>query len=325
MESILHLLPKSQHPQVIVGLENPDDAGAYQINNEVALIQTVDFFTPVVDNPYDFGQIAAVNSLNDVYAMGGKPITAMNIVAFPSCTLPMEVLAEILAGGAAKIAEAGAVLLGGHTIDDKEPKYGLSVTGVVHPNKIIRNFTSKPGDILILTKPIGLGVMTTAIKAEIADEKDIKTATQLMTTLNKVSAEGMQLIGAVNACTDITGFGLVGHGYEMAQGSDVTISFDLAAIPFIEKVKEYGSMGLIPAGTYNNKKYLQDKVSIVGNITEVEEDLLYDPQTAGGLLISLPEKAANKLLQYYNQVGVTAWYVGEVLEKEATRIIIKGR
>lgn len=314
-----------EHPKVLIGLDNPDDAGVYLINDDTALIQTVDFFTPVVDNPYDFGQIAAVNSLNDVYAMGGQPITAMNLVAFPSCSLPMEVLAEILAGGAAKIAEAGAVLIGGHTIEDKEPKYGLSVTGVVHPNKVLKNFTAKPGDVLILTKPIGIGVMTTAIKAEMADEEDIKKITLQMTTLNKQAAEGMAHIGGVNACTDITGFGLIGHAHEMANGSGVTISLDLESIPFITKAKEYAAMGLVPAGAYNNQEYLVEVVQFTGDVEGAERDLLYDPQTAGGLLISLPETEGVKLLHYYSEVGLEAWKIGNVLEKSNKSILINGR
>jgi selenide, water dikinase len=314
-----------EHPQVLVGLENPDDAGVYKINDDLALIQTVDFFTPVVDNPYDFGQIAAVNSLNDVYAMGGQPITAMNLVAFPSCTLPMEVLAEILAGGAAKIAEAGAVLIGGHTIEDKEPKYGLSVTGTVHPEKVLRNYTAKPGDVLILTKPIGIGVVTTAIKGGAAKEEDIKFITKLMATLNKEAAEGFQHVGTVNACTDITGFGLMGHIYEMAAGSNVTIKLDITKVPFIPQAKDFAAMGLVPGGAYSNRSYLKDKYAIQGEITEIEDDLLFDPQTAGGLLISLPEKDADKLMKYYHNQGVNAWLIGEVLNQEEVNIKVKGR
>jgi selenide, water dikinase len=280
---------------VLVGTETSDDAGVYRLNETTALVQTVDFFTPVVDDPYTFGQIAAANSLSDVYAMGGTPITALNIVGFPFGTLPETVLAKILQGGQAKAAEAGAVILGGHTIQDKEPKYGLAVTGLVAPNEIYTNAQARVGDYLILTKPIGTGVITTAHKAGLASPPSMAEAITSMTTLNRAAAQAMQAVGC-HSCTDITGFGLIGHTYEMAEGSKVCVELYADAVPLFTGAKEYAAMGLIPAGAYANREAMATHVRKDDQIPEVVQDLFYDPQTSGGLLIAVPEAKLNRLM-----------------------------
>lgn len=283
----------------------------YKINDDTAIIQTLDFFTPIVDDPYTFGQIAATNSLSDIYAMGGEPILALNIVCFPNC-LDINILGEILKGGADKVKEAGAIIVGGHSVQDNEPKYGLSVMGRVHPDKVLPNANSKPGDILILTKPLGTGVINTAIKGEIAEDKHIKEAIKHMTTLNKYAAD-LARNYKVNACTDITGFGLLGHACEMAEGSNVCINIKSSSIKFIKGAVEYAKMGLLPAGAYRNKKHIENKYE--ASITEEYVlDLLFDPQTSGGLLYSLPENEAYKLLKDLNNNGIDAFIAGYVTE-----------
>jgi selenide,water dikinase len=291
----LSQLPKSTDPRVLVGTETADDAGVYQLNEETALVQTVDFFTPMVDDPYTFGQIAAANSLSDVYSMGGKPLTALNIVGFPFCSLSAEVLAEILRGGQAKAAEAGVAILGGHTIQDKEPKYGLSVTGIVAPQAIYSNTQAKDGDYLILTKPIGTGVVTTAAKAGIVSAEVLAAAIQSMVALNAVPAAAMCAVGC-HSCTDITGFGLVGHANEMAAGSGVTLEIYAQSVPLLASAEEYASMGLVPAGAYANRATLAPYVNWDSSIPEAMKDLFYDPQTSGGLLISVPPARVEALI-----------------------------
>jgi len=271
----------------LVGIHTGDDAGVYKLSENTALIQTVDYITPVIDDPYTFGQIAAANALSDVYAMGGVPLTALNIVCFPTCKLKIEVLKAILEGGLSKIKEAGAILIGGHSVDDMELKYGLSITGVVHPERIITNAGAKPGDFLFLTKPLGLGIIVTAIKGGLASEDAIEKATALMITLNRESSQKMQERQA-HACTDITGFGLIGHAVEMAKASKVNIEFWLDKIPFISEALEYASMGLIPAMAYLNKECFSHFVICEKELKDLEM-LLYDPQTSGGLLIAFPE------------------------------------
>ena len=306
-------LKKPHDPCLLVGIETADDAGVYKMNETTALIQTLDFFTPIVDDPYLFGQIAAANSLSDVYAMGGKPLTAMNIVAFPIGCLPAEVLGEILAGGQDKIIEAGAVLVGGHTVDDQEPKYGLSVTGIVHPDRIWTNAGAQAGDQLILTKKIGTGVLATAARAEMFPE-GVAEAIESMATLNRTAAEiGVKYI--VNACTDITGFGLLGHVYEMAAGSGVNIKLEAAAVPFLTNAAEAASMGLVPGGSYTNREYLKT-VTISPNVPVNIQDLCFDPQTSGGLLLSVPRHDAEKLIRELHQAGVKhAAIIGEVIQR----------
>jgi len=260
--------------------------------------------------------------LSDVYAMGGEPTLALNIVGFPTC-LPIEILGEILAGGAEKMQEAGALLVGGHTIEDDEPKYGLSVTGLVHPDKVLSNANAQVGDVLIITKPIGVGVMNTAIKGGMASEDEIKKAIEIMAYLNKDAADGMKQVH-VNTCTDITGFGLIGHLYEVAKASGVTIELDANKVPIMEGAREYAEMGLIPAGMYKNKAYVGRHVEVAPEIEEVLEDLLHDPQTSGGLLISLPAAEAEVLMEIYKKTLKTDYsIIGRVLTKEEKSILVK--
>ena len=286
-------LPKFQDENLLVGLETSDDAAVYKITDEIAMIQTLDFFTPIVDDPYLFGQIAAANSLSDVYAMGGEPKIALNIVAFPNC-LDSEILGDILRGGAEKVKEAGAVLVGGHTIQDEEPKYGLSVSGFVHPDRVWKNYGCKPGDALILTKPIGSGIVNTAVKADMASEEAIQDVVRVMASLNKKAKEVIEQY-PISACTDITGFGLLGHCAEMASASKVTLELNLKGIPWIKEADAYAKMGLVPAGAYRNREHTCNMVD-VGNAEEYEIDLLYDPQTSGGLLVSVAPEYVDAML-----------------------------
>lgn len=306
-----------------MGTEVPDDAGVFRINPTTALIQTVDFFTPVVDEPFEFGEIAAVNSLSDVYAMGGKPLTVMNLVGFPSCSLDIEILGEILAGGASKIKEAGAILVGGHTVDDKEPKYGLSVTGTVHPDQVVTNHKAQVGDILVLTKPLGIGIITTAIKAEMVDSATIQEAKHWMKQLNDKAAVAMMQTG-VHACTDITGFGLIGHLLEMAQGSKVTIEVDTTSVPYIEAAHKLAQMGLIPGGAYSNRQFLKEHILQKDSVPEYLLDILFDPQTSGGLLIAVSADRYASLITNLDAQGVAHWTIGSVLPKVDTAIVLKG-
>lgn len=299
MAQVLCQLPKFESEKLIVGLDTSDDAAVYKINDQQAIIQTLDFFTPVVDDPYMFGQIAAANSLSDVYAMGGKPLTALNIVCFPS-NHDMDVLTEIMRGGADKVREAGALLVGGHTVDDAVPKYGLSVMGMVHPNKVLANNGAKPGDVLILTKPIGTGILNTAIKADLLDENDIDELSRIMAVLNKTAAEGMDTV-EVNACTDITGFGLAGHIIEMSKGSQVTIEIEANKVITFPKVIGNAKMGIVPGGTYRNRDYLIKDITMDEGLEAVYQDIIFDPQTSGGLLVSLKPDQAELLMKYYEK------------------------
>ena len=278
----------------MVGIETSDDAAVYRVTDSLSVIQTLDFFTPVVDDPYVFGQIAAANALSDVYAMGGEPKLALNIVCFPNCLDP-SVLSEIMSGGADKVREAGAVLVGGHSVQDDEPKYGLSVTGFVQTDRILRNTGAKPGDVLILTKPVGSGIINTAAKAQMVSEAHLSEAIRVMAKLNRYAAEAMRDF-TVHACTDITGFGLLGHCAEMAGTGDITMELDVGAVPFMEGAKEYASGGLVPAGSYTNRKLSLKDVDAAG-ADELFLDLLYDPQTSGGLLYSIPEAEAETALK----------------------------
>ena len=305
---------------LIVGIETSDDAAVYKLSDDIATIQTLDFFTPVVDDPYTFGQIAAANSLSDVYAMGGKPVVALNIVCFPNC-LDIEILGDILKGGADKVLEAGAVVVGGHTVQDDEPKFGLSVTGIVHPDKVLKNYGCKEGDVLVLTKPLGVGIVNTAIKGGIASETAYNKAVKNMATLNKYSGE-IAVKYDINACTDITGFGIMGHGYEMAEGSKVTLKLWKDSIPYIEEAKEYASMGLVPEGAYNNRAYLQGKYELIG-VQQWMEDILFDPQTSGGLLLSLSKEQGQKLLEELKENNVESWIIGEAVAKKDKYIIVE--
>lgn len=315
-------IPKATDENLIVGLETSDDAAVYKINEELAIIQTLDFFTPVVDDPYTFGQIAAANSLSDIYAMGGRPVIAMNIVCFPDCLDP-EVLGEILKGGQDKVKEAGATLVGGHSVSDEEPKYGLSVTGFVEPDKVLTNKSAKAGDILILTKPLGLGIVNTAIKGELIDKETYDEAIEVMTTLNKFGQEAIEKVDGVNSVTDITGFGLLGHAFEMAEGSEVSIKIDHKKVPMINKAVEYAEMGLIPAGAYNNKKYIEEDVKINEDIPAAIEDVLYDPQTSGGLLISIEKDKADDLMKALENSTSKYAIIGEVEPKGDKYLLVE--
>lgn len=286
---------------MIVGIETSDDAAIYKVTDEIAMIQTVDFFTPIVDDPYMFGQIAAANSLSDVWAMGGEPAVALNIVGFPNCLDPA-ILGDILAGGAAKVKEAGAVLVGGHSVQDDEPKYGLCVSGFVHPQKIFKNYGCRPGDILVLTKQIGSGVVNTAIKAEMASASAIREAQTVMASLNQKGKRVVEKYN-VSACTDITGFGLLGHCVEMASASEVTFEINVRDVAYFADAIDYAKMGLIPAGAYKNRGYSIGKVD-VGSVEEHYLDLLYDPQTSGGLLISVAPDDLSAMLKDFQNAGM---------------------
>ncbi len=298
-----------------MGFSGSDDAAVYRINNDTAVIQTLDFFTPVVDDPFVFGQIAAANSLSDIYAMGGRPVLALNIVCFPKC-LHLDVLKDILLGGADRVKEAGALLVGGHTVQDDEPKYGLSVMGLIHPDRVVTNSGARPGDVLVLTKPLGTGIINTAIKADMADTDVYNSAVETMIALNSDAARAMQQAGA-KGCTDITGFGLVGHCMEMAEASGVSISLRKDKIPVLEGARELARMGMVPAGAYTNKSYAGGRVNLKGVETDLE-DIIFDPQTSGGLLISLPEDKAELLLDLLSpETARGCAVIGEVMEREA--------
>jgi selenide,water dikinase len=310
----LKALPVENDPNLLVGRETFDDAGVYRLTSEIALIQTVDFFTPLVDDPSDFGRIAAANALSDVYAMGGRPLMAMNIVCFPVREMDKHILKQILLGGIEKVHEAGALLVGGHSVEDKEIKYGLAVSGIVHPDKILTNARARVGDALILTKPLGTGVLATAIKAGLASPAAEKRVIEVMAALNKSAAEVMASY-PVNACTDITGFGLLGHGLEMAVASKVTIAVHAEMVPLLAEALEYVAMGMVPAGSFANRNFCAHQMRQHKAIDPMLLDLLADAQTSGGLLISLPEASAQALLHDLKAHGVTdAAIIGRVSE-----------
>lgn len=309
-------------PNVIVGLENPDDAGVYKLREDLAIIQTVDYFSPIVNDPYDFGQVAAANALSDVYAMGGHPLTAVNMVCFPTKTMDISILREVLRGGAAKLHEAGVPLVGGHSVDDPELKYGLCIVGTVHPQKVITKAGARPGDILILTKALGTGIISTALKAGIAEGKIVAQTVRQMATLNKKASELMLEVG-VHACTDVTGFSLLGHACEMIEGADVGLVIRASSVPLLPEVKKYAQMGLIPGGTYRNKEFRSHMVEAVAEISNEMFLVLFDAQTSGGLLISLPELQADVLLGRMHDEGVErATIIGEVVAEPKGKIRI---
>jgi len=308
---------------VLVGLDRADDAGVYKVSDDLALIQTVDFFTPIVDDPYMFGQIAAANALSDVYAMGGTPKTAMNLVAFPVKDMDLAVLREIIQGGIDKMAEAEVVLMGGHSIEDKELKYGLSVTGFVHPDRVLTKQDLRPGDRLVLTKPLGTGIVNTAIKAGMASTDLTEAVTRLMATLNRRAAEIMARF-AVSACTDVTGFGLLGHLAEMVCGSGRSARIFAAQLPVIEDALTFAAMGLIPAGAYRNQEFRAAMIDMAANVERARQDLLFDPQTSGGLLMGVREDQAEALVAELKAAGmVEAALIGEVRDDPAEKIRIE--
>lgn len=306
-------LPVNSHPNLLVGIETSDDAGVYKLSNDVALVQTLDFFTPIVNDPYHFGRIAAANALSDVYAMGGRPLTAMNIVCFPITDMPKEILKEILRGGLEKIHEANTVLVGGHSVEDQELKYGLSVTGLVHPDKILTNKGAKVGDQLILTKPIGTGIIATAIKGKLASQKALDTMIDVASTINDKASQVMQKY-ETHACTDVTGFGLGGHLLEMARASHVEIAISAEKIPMMSEAKEYALMGLIPAGSYATKHFCEQMVEIKPGLETIVMDLIFDPQTSGGLIISIGPDNADACVRELRDKGVkSAAVIAEVI------------
>jgi selenide,water dikinase len=305
-------LPAMSHPNLLLGLNSPDDAGVYKLSDSLAIIQTLDFFTPIVDDPYLFGQIAAANSLSDVYAKGGQPLTAMNIVCFPTNKMDLSVLKAILRGGAEKVLEAGALLVGGHSVEDEELKYGLSVTGTVPPDKLVTNAGARPGDHLILTKPLGTGIISTAIKAGMASEAVADEAARSMATLNRTASELMQATG-VHAATDITGFGLVGHAGMIARNSRVGIRILTRQLPILPEVLSLASQGLCPGGLHRNREFYATSVTIDKGVSRELQDIVFDPQTSGGLLISLDKNKADILLRRLKESGISqAAVIGEV-------------
>lgn len=307
-------------PNLLVGIDASDDAGIYKLTDEIALVQTLDFFTPIVNDAYDFGKVTAANALSDVYAMGGIPLTAMNIVCFPIHEMDTSILHSILKGGHEIVNEANATIVGGHSIEDPELKYGLSVTGLVHPEKFLSNAGAKPGDLLVLTKPLGTGILATALKADMLDEEATRQLTNLMVTLNKGGAEAMVEVG-VNACTDVTGFGLLGHCLEMAKASHVEIRLDIQKVPIIPEAETFASMGLVPGGCYSNREFYAQHIKIGPSLDPILMDIMSDPQTSGGLLISVPEDKAGTLLQKLKEKDTPcACIIGQVAEKSTHSI-----
>jgi len=306
-----------------VGLKDADDAGVYRLSESLAIIQTVDFITPIVDDPYDFGRVAAANSLSDVYAMGGRPVTAMNIVCFPGNKLKIEVLKEILNGALSSLEKAGAVMIGGHSIKDDELKFGLSVTGTIHPDKIITKGGAKVGDRLILTKPLGTGILNTVLKAKLLDKRAKKSLVEQMAQLNREASEIMVSLGA-NACTDVTGFGLVGHACEMAGRSGVSLRIMGGDIPFMDNIAKWAEAGMIPAGLHSNRDFRKDMVMVSDKLPRWLGDAIYDPQTSGGLLVSVAEKRAEEMLDGIKKAGFNqAAIIGEVMKKKSKMVVLE--
>ncbi len=322
MAQVLRLLPKQEKvPELLVGHETSDDAGVYQLTDTIALIQTIDYFTPIVDDPYMFGQIAAANALSDVYAMGGHPKTVLNIVGYPVKKLGADMLSEILRGAADKVKESGAVTVGGHSIDDQEPKFGLSVTGIVHPDKVWKNVGALPGDVLVLTKPIGVGIITTGIKRNAVTSEQEKRVTEVMAELNKTAAE-ILMDFSPHAVTDVTGFGLLGHGSEMAKGSNVSLEITVDHVPVLEGAKELAEAGVVPGGSKANHKWLLNDVDY-GSIGQDIQLLLCDAITSGGLLVAMPEEQAQIYVEKLHQAGlIHSSIIGRVTNPKEKLIFI---
>ncbi len=309
---MLRQLPTVEDPNLLSAAIPCADAGVYRLSEDCALVQSVDFFTPIVDDPRTFGRIAAANALSDIYAMGGRPLTALNLVGFPSC-LDRDVLVQILLGGAEKLAEAGAVLVGGHTVEDDEPKYGLAVTGLVDPARMVSTVGAQPGDRLVLTKPLGTGILATALKGEVITEEQMMEAILGMQMLNRQASEAMLEVG-VHACTDITGFGLLGHALEMAEASRVGIIIDAGALHIYPLVLDMAAIGLVPAGSYHNREHYLPRVVNREQLQPELVDILADPQTSGGLLIAIPPERHDALHAALNIRGVTGWTIGRVTD-----------
>ena len=318
LSQLLEGIKVHEDPDLLVGFDKSDDASVYRVTDDLALVQTVDFFPPIADDPYLFGQIAAANALSDVYAMGGEPKLCLNIMAVPK-DMPQEAVHDLLRGGYDKVYEAGALITGGHSILDDEPKYGLAVTGFVHPDRMLTNSGAKPGDALLFTKPIGIGVLTTAAKADLAPPQAMERAHKLMTTLNK-AARDVMVQYRVHACTDVTGFGLLGHGLEMAQGSGVELEIDVGAVDFIPEAAELARMGILPEGMYRNRSFAGDSVD-PGTAELWQQDLLYDPQTSGGLLMAVDPEDAEALYEALRPAVPSAQRIGTVREYQGGRRI----
>jgi selenide,water dikinase len=312
---VLRLLPKFHHPDLLVGHETSDDAGVFRLRADLAIVNTVDFFTPIVDDPFVFGQIAAANALSDVYAMGGDPLTALNIVGFPNASLGLEVMTEILKGGSERARAAGVVVVGGHTIIDSELKYGMAITGAIHPKRILRNVGARAGDALVLTKPLGTGIVTTALKRRQATPRSVRAATASMVALNKAASQVARTF-AVHACSDVTGFGLLGHASEMAMGSGVSIVLDSAALPVLPGAADLAERGFVTGGCSRNRAYLADKVMVERPVSRALEEVAFDPQTSGGLLIAVSARVADRLVRALHRAGVrAATIVGRAVAK----------
>lgn len=321
LNDILSALPMPTHPNLLIGMEQRDDAAIYRINDTTALVQTLDFFPPIVDDPYAFGAIAAANALSDVYAMGGQPILALSIAAFPA-DLPERVIQAILQGGIDKVAEAGAVLAGGHTVNDREPKYGLCVTGLVAPDALTPRANAQPGDIILITKPLGTGIITTAIKQDTGEPHYLEAATHSMLTLNQRAAELARQV-EVHSVTDVTGYGLLGHAAEIARNSNVGLRIDSSALPLLPGALEYASAEIAPGGLFTNKMYLEQDgyVRYAHNIDQGRKLLLFDPQTSGGLLMILPVDATNRLEQLYRMANQPSWRIGTVIAGAGIEVV----
>ncbi|HWQ07324.1 MAG TPA: selenide, water dikinase SelD [Feifaniaceae bacterium] len=319
LAKLLGDLPTHFDPNLLVGFDRSDDASVYRVSDSLALVQTVDFFPPIVDDPFTFGQVAATNALSDVYAMGGEPKLALNLLCVPE-SMPSEAVRAILAGGYDKVYEAGAIITGGHSIFDEEPKYGLCVTGFVHPDKVLKNLGARPGDVLFLTKPLGIGILTTAHKAELLEESALETVIKLMTTLNK-NARDCAVKYRVHACTDITGFSLMGHMLEMMQGSDASARVETGAIDFLPGVLDFANMGLLPAGAYRNRAFAESSVD-EGALPLKVRDALFDPQTSGGLLIAVDPRDADALERDLIASVPSAQRIGVVLPKKEKAIYL---
>ena len=304
-------LPQSTHPDLLVGFNKADDAGVFRLDERTALVQTVDFFPPIVDDPYNFGRIAAANALSDVYAMGGRPLTALNIVGFPMGVMPPEILSEILRGGNEKVMEAGAVTVGGHSIKDKELKYGLAITGIVDPNHIVTNAGAKPGDKLFLTKALGTGIIATGIKRNVVSSELADLVIRQMATLNRIAAE-LMLQFDVHAATDVTGFGLLGHAMEMAEASGVSMHIYAGTLPILPEAERLAAEGVNPGGAGDNRSWLQSRVAVAPDVRKSLEQVLYDPQTSGGLLIAIPPHRAEAFAAALKKAELLSAIVGEV-------------
>ena len=302
---MLRQLPTYTHPDVIVGTETSDDAGVFRLRPDLAIVNTVDFFTPIVDDPFVFGQIAAANALSDIYAMGADPVTALNIVAFPKGRLDLEILGDIIRGGVERAQAAGAVVIGGHSIIDSELKYGMAVTGIIHPDRVIRNVGVRAGDALVLTKALGTGIVTTALKQRKVSRASLRAAVASMVSLNKTASRVARTFH-VHACSDVTGFGLLGHATEMAMGSGVTLELDSRMLPVLPGALQLAEKGFLTGGCKRNRSYLEDKVVVSPNLRADLAEVAFDPQTSGGLLIALPEKHAGNLVKKLRAEGIKA-------------------